>query len=186
MAIPATDRWPDEILDFWFGELGAKDWFSKNEAVDAQIQRRFRSLHEQLSQKSPSGFLTSPSKAFAAIILFDQLPRNLYRNDPRSFASDLLALDIARELITKKWDANIAHDQRVFAYLPFEHSENLADQDEAVRMIEPLGDDDFTRYAHTHRNVIVRFGRFPHRNTILGRTSTPQEKEYLRQPGSGF
>jgi len=173
-------------LGFWFGELDAKDWVSKNEALDDEIRARFFGLHKELSQKPLGDLMASPSEAFAAIIVFDQFSRNLYRGDPRSFASDPIGLEVARELVGRGWDQDIALDQRVFAYLPFEHSEHLTDQNEAVRLIQALGDDGFTRYAHAHRDVIERFGRFPHRNAILGRPSTPQEEAYLRQPGSGF
>lgn len=185
MASPDHD-WARRVQEFWFKECGPKDWFKKSDALDAEIQDRFGSLHAQLSHKAPDDFLSSPEDAFAAIILFDQLSRNLFRGDPRSFASDALALRIARGIIAMGWDKDIAHSRRVFVYLPFEHSEELKDQDTSVELIEALGDEEFTRYAKAHRDVIKRFGRFPHRNAILGRSSTRAEEAYLSQPGSGF
>jgi uncharacterized protein (DUF924 family) len=181
-----TVHWSEEILRFWFEELSPKDWFSKDEALDAEIERRFGSLHDKLSAQDPDRFLDSAHIAFAAIILFDQLSRNLFRGTPQSFASDPLAVAIARALVANGWDKSIGTERRVFAYLPFEHSEDLTDQDTSVALIEALGDLEFTRYAHAHRDIIVRFGRFPHRKAILGRASTREEEVFLSQPGSGF
>ena len=186
MVLSDGSDWARSVCEFWLEECSPDDWFKKSDALDAEIQERFGSMHAQLSQRAPDDFLNTTEQAFAAIILFDQLSRNLFRGDPRSFASDPLALDIARGMIAKGWDKDIAADRRVFVYLPFEHSEALEDQDVAVQLIEALGDEAFTRYAKAHRDVIKRFGRFPHRNTILGRTSTPDEEAYLSQPGSGF
>ena len=186
MVMPQNRDWADEVLAFWFEELGPRDWFKKSDALDAQIVTRFAALHSQLGREPAEGFLTSPLGALAAIILFDQLSRNLFRGDPRSFASDTLALAVARGVVANEWDKEISQARRVFLYLPFEHSEDIIDQDMAVELIEALGDEEFTRYAHAHREVIQRFGRFPHRNAVLGRKSTPCEETYLSQPGSGF
>ena len=184
-ASPDHD-WARKVHEFWFKECDPDDWFKKSDALDAEIQKRFGSLHAQLSQKEAGEFLHSPEDAFAAIILLDQLSRNLFRGDPRSFASDPLALEIARGMIAKGWDKDIALNWRVFVYLPFEHSEALEDQDTCVELGSARGDEKFTRYAKAHRDVIKRFGRFPHRNSILGRPSTAEEEAYLSQPGSGF
>jgi uncharacterized protein (DUF924 family) len=184
-ASPDHD-WARKVHEFWFAECGPDDWFKKSDALDAEIQERFGTLHTQLSQKTAGEFLNSPEETFAAIILFDQLSRNLFRGNPRSFATDPLALDIARGMIARGWDKDVAADRRVFVYLPFEHSEDLEDQDTCVELIGALGDEQFTRYANAHRDVIERFGRFPHRNAVLGRTSTRAEEEYLSTPGSGF
>ncbi|MEL6830755.1 MAG: DUF924 family protein [Pseudomonadota bacterium] len=186
MTTSQTYDWPDKVLGFWFGELEAKDWFSKSEALDADIRSRFGSLHNEHSTKAPHQFLASPNEALAAIILFDQLSRNQFRGTPRSFASDQLSLGIARQMVAKGWDLHITHKRRIFVYLPFEHSENLADQDICIKLVEALEDEQFIRYAHAHRDVIVRFGRFPHRNAILGRISTPEEDAYLCESGTGF
>jgi uncharacterized protein (DUF924 family) len=184
-AFPDHD-WARKVHEFWFAECGPDDWFKKSDALDAEIQERFGPLHTKLARKTAGEFLNSPEDAFAAIILFDQLSRNLFRGNSRSFASDPLALEIARGMIAKGWDEDIAQEWRVFVYLPFEHSEALEDQDACVELVTALGDEEFTRYAKAHRDVIKRFGRFPHRNAILGRTSTPVEEEYLSTPGSGF
>lgn len=181
-----TAHWSDKVLHFWFEELSPKDWFAKSDALDAEIETRFGSLHSELSSYAPEDFLGSATEAFAAIILFDQFSRNLFRGDARSFANDPLALAIARAMLAKGWDEEIAHEQRVFVYLPFEHSEEPADQGQCVELIEALGNKEFTRYAKAHRDVILRFGRFPHRNAILGRTSTPEEVAFLNEPGSRF
>ena len=181
-----TAHWSDKVLHFWFEELSPKDWFAKSDALDAEIQKRFGSLHRELSGREAEDFLSSATKAFAAIILFDQFSRNLFRGDARSFANDPLALAIARAMLAKGWDKEITNEQRVFVYLPFEHSEELVDQGRCVELIEALGNEEFTRYAKAHRDVILRFGRFPHRNAILGRTSTPAEVAFLSRPGSRF
>ncbi|KEO91734.1 hypothetical protein EH31_03420 [Erythrobacter longus] len=178
--------WVEDVLHFWFEELEARDWFSKNAAVDAEIEKRFGALHEYHSDKDAADFLGSFKEALAAIILFDQFSRNLFRGNPLSFASDPLGLALARAMVAKGWDDDLAPEQRIFAYLPLEHSEDLADQNTAVGLIAALGNAEFTRYAKAHRNVIARFGRFPHRNEVLGRISTPEEQAYLRKPGSGF
>ena len=186
MTASSDDNWAHKVHEFWFKECGPDDWFKKSDALDAEIRERFGSVHARLSQWAPDDFLNTPEDAFAGIILFDQLSRNLFRGDPRSFASDPLALRIARGMIAKGWDKDIAADWRVFVYLPFEHSEAPADQDTCVEFVTALGDEEFIRYAKAHRDVIRRFGRFPHRNSILGRTSTADEEAYLSQPGSGF
>ncbi len=173
-------------MNFWFNELEAKDWFAKNEALDADIEQRFGPLRQQLAHQRFDKFLGSPRQSLAAVILFDQMSRNLFRGDPRSFATDELALAIAHAMVERGWDKEIGREYRVFVYLPFEHSENLDDQNTAVELIDTLGNEEFSRYAHAHRDVIARFGRFPHRNAILKRGSTPQEDAYLSKPGSGF
>lgn len=186
MKADQESDWFEDVLYFWFEELEAKDWFSKNAAIDAQIETRFGALHKRHSNKNPAHFLGSPFKALGAIILFDQFSRNLFRRDPRSFATDPIGLEIARTMVAKGWDKDLAPEQRIFAYLPFEHSEDMADQNTAVSLIEVLGNAEFTRYAKAHRDVIARFGRFPHRNEVLGRISTLEEQAYLHEPGSGF
>lgn len=186
MSKSQDDNWSAKVLDFWFRELQPKDWFAKDDVMDAEIERRFAPLHRQLSKEPTESLLTSPDQGLAAILVLDQFSRNLFRGEPASFASDPQCLALARAMVAKAWDQNIPQDRRVFVYLPFEHSEDLTDQNTAVSLIETLGDEQFTRYANAHREVIARFGRFPHRNAILGRVSTPQEVAYLSQPGSGF
>lgn len=179
-------QWVDDVLRFWFDELGPKGWFTKSDATDGSIRERFGALIESVAAESVEGLLADGDTALAAAIVLDQVPRNVFRATPRAFAYDGTALALARSIVQHGLDRNIAIERRVFVYLPFEHSEDAADQDRAVTLISAIGDPMFTRYAEAHRDVIYRFGRFPHRNAILGRVSTPDEAAYLAQPGSGF
>lgn len=182
-----------EVLHFWFGN-GAdygkahKRWFEKDPAFDAEIRRRFSQLHQL--QTLSRDWLDSPRDCLARIIVLDQFPRHIYRGRARAFSSDPLALEAARHLVDKGWDRSLLPVERMFAYLPFQHSESLADQERACELCAALKAfpeaADSHRYALAHRDIIRRFGRFPHRNAALGRSSTPEEIEFLRQPGSSF
>jgi uncharacterized protein (DUF924 family) len=188
-----ANQHPDDVLTFWFGE-GAeygkrhKRWFVKDPAFDAEVARRFLPLYEQLS--ADRRWLESPRSSVARILVLDQLPRNMFRGTARAFASDALALETARRAVDNGYDRGLLPVERLFVYLPFEHSERLADQERACELYGPLAafpeTDDALRYAIAHRDVIRRYGRFPHRNAILGRASTSEELEFLRQPGSSF
>jgi uncharacterized protein (DUF924 family) len=182
----APANWVDNVLGFWFGELGPAAWFKKRDETDALIRERFSKLYAALARREPDAFLDTPRRALAATIVLDQFPRNMFRGHRQAFATDPLARAIAAEAVDKDFDADMTTDECAFLYLPFEHSEDLADQHRAVELISGLGDDQYTRYAIAHRDVIERFGRFPHRNAVLGRTSTPAEEDYLAQPDSGF
>jgi uncharacterized protein (DUF924 family) len=177
-----------EVLRFWFGE-GAergkshKRWFEKNSTFDAEIRQRFLPIYEDLS--SGDQWLSSPEECLARIVVLDQFPRNMFRGTPRAFAADPLALAAAKHAVAKGWDRDLPLVEKQFLYLPFEHSESLADQERACELMRPLGDDLYD-WAIRHKRIIERFGRFPHRNDILGRASTPEEIEFLKQPGSGF
>ena len=170
---------PTEILDFWFAR--EPDWFRKHDAFDAEIRARFMGLWE----RPPPQWLDEPRACLARIILLDQFPRNMFRGTPRAFATDPLALQAARHARSRGYDQAYSVKERIFAYLPFEHSEVFADQELACELMKPLGEEQH-RYAVAHRDIIARFGRFPHRNAILGRASTPEEEDFLRQPGSSF
>ncbi len=182
-----------DVLDFWFG-TGAdygkrhKRWFEKDVAFDAEIAERFLPLYEELAQSS--AWLDDARSCLARIIVLDQFPRQMFRGRPRAFSSDLLALQAARVALERRYDQGSLPVERLFLYLPFEHSETLADQELACELIAPLAafpeTDDVLRYAIAHRDIIRRFGRFPHRNAILGRESTAEEIEFLKQPGSSF
>ena len=177
-----------EVLGFWFGadaEYGVahKRWFQKDPAFDAEVRRRFSKLHEELSANR--AWLDAPRECLARIVVLDQFPRNMFRGTPRAFASDALALAAARHAIASGYDRDWLRVEKIFAYLPFEHSESLADQERACELMRPLGEEQFD-YALRHHKIIERFGRFPHRNAILGRASTAEEVEFLKQPGSGF
>jgi uncharacterized protein (DUF924 family) len=173
---------PDSILDFWFGQE-RKAWFEKNPAFDADIRQRFLALYESAAAGGLQHWVNAPRSALALVILLDQFPRNMFRGEPRAFATDPLALDAARAIVAHGWDQGFNADERTFAYLPFEHSESLEDQQTSMRLFE--GNPNF-EWARRHWEIIQRFGRFPHRNVILGRTSTPEEIEFLKSPGSGF
>lgn len=182
----SEEPWVGEVLKFWFEELGREAWFQKSDATDELIRSRFLELHEKVASEPAEAALTSPRRALATIILLDQFPRNMFRGTAKAFATDNKALEVARGAIERGFDKVFDKDGRAFMYLPFEHSENLADQERAVELFTPLDDAEYTHYAIAHRDIIARFGRFPHRNAILGRTSTPEEEEFLKQPGSSF
>ncbi len=177
---------PNEILRFWFEELSERDWFVKSEALDGQIARRFAYTHLTLSRGVAEEWRRDANSRLAAIIVLDQFPRNIYRGSPLSFATDPLALREARLAVAAGDDQLLDERRRLFFYLPFEHSEDIADQRQAVELCGGLGDGRYLEYARAHMDVISRFGRFPHRNAILGRESTTRELEYLAQPGAGF
>ena len=185
-ATGGDEPWVDEVLNFWFAELGREAWFRKSEATDELIRSRFLSLYERVAALPPEAAWASPRRALATIIVLDQFPRNMFRGTPRAFATDHKAVDVARGAVERGLDKAFDKDGRAFMYLPFEHSEDLADQERAVALFTPLGDAEYTDYAIAHRDIIARFGRFPHRNAILGRTSTPEEEEFLKEPGSSF
>lgn len=175
-------------MRFWFGE-GAeygkahKRWFVKDTAFDAEVRKRFADLHEQLARNHE--WLDEPRNCLARIIVLDQFPRNMHRGSARAFSSDALALEAAKHMVAKGWDRSLLPVEKQFVYLPFEHSESLADQERACELMRPLGEDLYD-WALRHKTIIERFGRFPHRNAILGRVSTPEEIEFLKQPGSSF
>lgn len=177
--------WVGDVLRFWFEEVAHADWFKKNDALDAQIRDHFLTLHARLLAEDGHG-LETPRAMLAAVIVLDQFSRNIFRNDTRAYAADPLARRIARSVIDQGLDAAMAAQEKRFLYLPFEHSEDASDQRLSVKLIEPLSDPEMTKYAIAHQVIIDRFGRFPHRNAILGRRSTPEEIEFLKLPMSSF
>jgi uncharacterized protein (DUF924 family) len=178
--------WVSDVLQFWFAELNAEQWFKRDASVDERIRARFLSAHEHVSTTPNEELLAHSHTALAAVIVLDQFSRNMFRGDPRSFASDAKALAIADAAIGKGYLGELSKDERLFLYLPFEHCEDHAQQARCVQLMSELGDPELTRYAVAHRDIIERFGRFPHRNAILGRASTAEEIEFLKQPGSSF
>jgi uncharacterized protein (DUF924 family) len=180
------EHWVDEVLRFWFEETRPKQWFEKDEGFDAEIRRRFLPVHETLAAQPAESLLTDARTVLAAVIVFDQMPRNMFRDSPRAFATDPKALEIADAAIARGFDRGLRKDERQFLYLPFEHAEDGQAQARCVALMSGLGDPELTRWAEAHKAVIDRFGRFPHRNAVLGRLSTPEEVEFLRQPGSSF
>ena len=177
---------PAALLDFWFDELTPEQWFRASDDVDARLRERFASWPDSARDGRWDAWAATADGALALVLALDQLPRNLYRGTAAAFAYDERARQVARRAIGAGFDHDVAAERRVFFYLPFEHSEALADQDWSVALIAALGDDVYTDYAERHRDVIRRFGRFPHRNASLGRPSTEAEKAYLAQPGAGF
>jgi uncharacterized protein (DUF924 family) len=185
MTSPPTE-WVDDVLRFWFEETTPRQRFKKDEAFDAEVRRRFLALHETLTAQPAASLLAGSHSALAAIIVFDQLPRNMFRGNSRAFATDAKALAMADEVVAKGLDRGLTKDERMFCYLPFEHAENRAAQARSVALMSELGDPELTKWAEAHKAVIDRFGRFPHRNAVLGRPSTPDEVAFLKQPGSSF
>lgn len=177
--------WAEDVLSFWFG-LPAEAWFERSDDLDRQCAERFAGLHAQLTNPSPDEACASPRTALAAVIVLDQFSRNMFRGTPRAFASDAHARAIAAEAIARGYDSGYATDERSFLYLPFEHSEDASDQAHSVKLFEALGDANYLSYAKAHQAIIDRFGRFPHRNAILGRPSTAEEQAFLTEPGSSF
>lgn len=192
-----TSPW-QAIFDFWFLPAGAPghgqaraEWFRKDAAFDAEIRSRFGPLLEQALAGGLKHWDASPDGALARILLLDQFTRNAYRDSPRAFAGDALALACAQAVVTAGADRQLTPLQRWFVYLPFEHAEDMALQERSVALFAQLQKDSGSfemalDYALRHRAVIARYGRFPHRNSILGRPSSADELEYLRQPGAGF
>jgi len=182
------DSLAPEVLRFWFGEgpehgKSHKRWFVKDAAFDAEITQLFLPLHEELVRRKI--WIGNSRECLARIVVLDQFPRNMFRGTARAFASDPLALESARLALERGWDRGMLPVEQLFVYLPFEHSESLADQDRACELMKDFNAEQ-RDYALRHRDIIRRFGRFPHRNAILGRESTPEEVEFLKQPGSGF
>lgn len=174
-------NWVDEVLTFWFDEVGQDAWFKGNSKLDAKIRDRFGALYEKLSAHAPKEGAEDPRGALAAVILFDQFPRNMFRGKAKAFATDDLAIRIAREAVTSRFDEKLSPEERQFLYMPFQHSEVSADQEHAVMLFKAIDDEEALRYAIEHRDIIQRFGRFPHRNETLGRKSTPEELAFLEE-----
>jgi uncharacterized protein (DUF924 family) len=182
----APEDWVDDVLRFWFEETRPKQWFEKDEAFDADVRRRFLELHETLVARPAPSLLADARTALAAVILLDQMSRNMFRGTPRAFATDGRALQLADAAIAQGFDVRLTKDERMFLYLPFEHAESREAQARSVALMASLGDPELTRWAEAHKVVIDRFGRFPHRNAALARPSTPEEIDFLKQPGSSF
>jgi len=184
-----------QVLDFWLGPLEERgkprpEWFRKDAAFDEEIRRRFGELHARAARRELEAWRAAPEPMLALVIVLDQFSRNLHRDDARAFAQDEHARDCAEEALERGDDLGFLPVERQFLYLPFEHSEDAADQERAVELFRSLDAFEATcgisEWAVKHRDIIRRFGRFPHRNAVLGRESTPPECEFLAQPGSRF
>jgi uncharacterized protein (DUF924 family) len=166
--------WRDEVLDFWFG-LAPEQWWNGDQALDAMVRDRFLDLHALKRALPPECFLDDARNALAAVILFDQLPRNMFRGHADQFMTDPLALAVAKGAVDRGFDEPLSKDEKCFLYMPFQHSEALADQRRALALFTALGDDYLLGYAKKHLDLIERFGRFPHRNAMLGRAPRAEE-----------
>ncbi len=181
------------LLAFWFGSAepeqmatSRSEWWKKDETFDRLIQQEFSSLYNRAVSGELEDWKESPLGCVALVILLDQFPRNMFRGSARSFESDEAARNVTRHVLDQEWDEDLPFAARLFLYLPLEHSENIDHQNAAVALISQLGDENYTDYAEKHRVIIKRFGRFPHRNEILGRESTQEEITFLQEPGSRF
>ena len=174
------------VLHFWFDETPRTRWFARDEAFDAAIRARFGALHASAAQGELWAWRSTPAGRLAEIVVLDQFSRNLYRGSPRAFAQDGMALVLAQEAVAQGLDAGLSGDERAFLYMPYMHSESRVVQQESLRLFTALGQAENLRFAERHAEIIERFGRYPHRNAALGRTSTAEELAFLQQPGSGF
>ena len=170
---------PKDILDFWFSESMRAKWFASTPQLDAAIKAQFERVWEAAMRGELDDWQNIPDGCLALVIILDQLPLNMFRGTAKSFSSEAKSRDVARRAIDQGFDKKIDAARLAFLYLPFMHSENLADQDLSVQLFETAGLKNNLRFAQHHREIVRRFGRFPHRNVILGRASTPEENDYL-------
>jgi uncharacterized protein (DUF924 family) len=182
MAEPSHVPSSSDVLAFWFADPSR--WWKKAPSFDAEIRDRFLDLHDAIKRDQREDWLDSPRGALAYVVVLDQFSRNMFRGSARMFEGDPRAVAAARRALDREFDRELSGDERMFLYMPFMHSEDLADQNRCAALFAPL--EQGRRYAEQHREIIVRFGRFPHRNAVLGRPSTVEELEFLRQPGSSF
>lgn len=177
---------PLAVTGFWFSPAVRPNWFKADPALDREIEARFGGLVAPAAAGALDGWLREAQGALALCLVLDQFPRNIWRGTPRAYAHDAQARRVASLAVARGLDAALTAEERLFLYLPFEHAEDLAEQERAVRLIEPLGNAAWTDYAVRHREIVARFGRFPHRNAILGRESTDGEVAFLKEPNSSF
>lgn len=177
---------PQNIIQFWFEEIDKKLWFAKNEEFDHTLRTRFGELYRQTFQCENHHWRATAEGRLAEILILDQFPRNMFRDKPTSFASDNLALALAQEAVAKGEDQKLPPERRAFMYMPYMHSESALIHKEAVLLFSQKGLEFNLDFEMKHKAIIDRFGRYPHRNQILGRTSTHEETEFLKTAGSGF
>ena len=173
---------PNDILGFW-RNAGPRRWFSHSDAFDDAIRLKFEPVHHRAARGEYDAWSLNPEGALALVILLDQFPRNLYRGSAHAFATDPKARALAMAAVQAGFDRDVDPALRNFFYLPFEHSEDLTDQDYCLALCTEAGDEDSLKWAVAHRDIIARFGRFPHRNACLGRVTTPEEQEFLDEGG---
>lgn len=179
---------PNLVVDFWFDPPNRRHWFEASDAFDEKVRDLLQGRYVDAAQGRLDHWSDAPNGALALCILLDQVPRNIFRGTVRCFATDTQARGVARQILAKGYDhAYPTDDHRLFCYLPFEHSEDIEEQRLSVQLFTVrVADLGYTEYARRHLDIIMRFGRFPHRNAILGRASTPEEDEFLRSSGSSF
>ncbi|PMR75564.1 DUF924 domain-containing protein [Billgrantia endophytica] len=176
----------EQVIAFWFQELTPVQWFQKDLELDARIGQRFFGLHRSAALGELWPWRGSAVGRLAEVVILDQFSRNLFRDMPEAFAQDPMALVLAQEAVSRGLDQELAVNWRVFLYMPYMHSESLKIHDEALRLFDQPGLEDNLDFEHRHRDILLRFGRYPHRNAILGRESTPAELDFLQEPGSSF
>ncbi|MEL0012847.1 MAG: DUF924 family protein, partial [Alphaproteobacteria bacterium] len=183
---------PEDVLTFWFDEAGPEKWFNKDDAFDEEIRKRFSELVHTARDGNLESWVETPRGCLALIVLIDQFSRNIHRNSPLAWSADSRALALTKLAIDKGYDRSLGINERKFVYMPLMHSEVLADQDMSMEVFGRLADEGMENSERTmssaarHREIIERFGRFPHRNEVLGRESTPEETEFLKEPHSSF
>ena len=175
-----------DIIDFWFHEIPSKMWFKKDKDFDNEIRHRFQEVYEKAIKGELVEWRKTIQGCLAEIIILDQFSRNMYRNDPQAFAHDGMALVLAQEAIRHHDVSLLTTDQLSFLYMPFMHSESLVIHEKAMMYFDQEGLEHSFKFEKKHRNILLKFGRYPHRNKILGRSSTPEEVAFLKQPGSSF
>jgi len=175
-----------DIINFWFDPEHRSLWFAKSDEFDATIRDQFQIIHSQATQAELWSWRQTPEGRLAEIIVLDQFSRNLYRDQPHAFAYDNMALILAQEAISLQLDAQLSPEQRAFLYMPFMHSESKLIHEFALKLFQRLGNEINLNFEKKHKVIIDRFGRYPHRNALLGRVSTPEELAFLTQPNSSF
>lgn len=176
----------EAVLDFWFGEVGPERWFARDDALDAEMARRFGELRARIVERVPDDWLASARGTLAAIIVLDQFGRNVHRDDARAFAADPAARALALDAIAQGLDQRLSERERQFLYMPLMHSERLADVERCVALMAGFDDDEPAAFARRHAETVRRFGRYPARNAALGRESTPAEAAFLAANPDGF
>jgi uncharacterized protein (DUF924 family) len=178
-----TESTPEEIVDFWFS-AGRARWFSQDDNFDAEVTRLFYTTHIAAAGGRLGIWEEHPVGALALVLLLDQFPRNMFRGSPRAYATDEQARQVAKSALERRIAESVAPELRPFFFLPFMHSEDLADQELCIALYEKAGDQDGLKWAREHRDIVAKFGRFPHRNAVLGRKAREEEEQYLA--GGGF
>lgn len=171
---------PQDILDFWFSQSTEAHWFVRSDDLDSDIKQRFSAIYEQAKAGELSGWKEHANSALALTIVLDQFPRNMFRGSPAAFATDAMAREVSKYALDKAYDQTMDLKSRPFFYLPLMHSEDIEDQERCVTLYEALGNDFSLGFAIQHRDIVKEFGRFPHRNAVLGRQNTSAETEFLK------